>query len=360
MARLDRLQRTYPDRHPATARTLIYSRGGGRTCDQLMTLAQFVALAEEFSGEFTVVDLPFWPYCDGFAAFVKNRICAVPVLPRRGVTFVLRAWERVVRIPPQGMWRGLSRVRERLHWRLTRGLERWAAREPRTGFWVGGGRVGDWENVPGRRREFLHLDDPEVLADLRRHSFTVVCGPRVRCWSYVVRHQDVVRRALRIRDDLAAESAAYVSRLRRDHDFLVGVMVRQGDYRQYLDGRFFFESPVYAAWMREALGLFGSRGRVGFLVASDEPQSARLFSGLPVHFTTGIAGGTGHYLESLAQLGSCDLVMSTASSFGCWGAFIGGVPVLPLVRIGAPLRIDDLLPTLWDCTQHPDLGVAIW
>jgi hypothetical protein len=52
--------------------------------------------------------------------------------------------------------------------------------------------------------------------------------------------------------------------------------------------------------------------------------------------------------------------MSTATSFGCWGAFINRAPVLPLVRIGQPLRAADTLANLWDCTQHPDLKVAIW
>jgi hypothetical protein len=343
-----------------TAHTIIYSRGGGRTCDQLLTLAQFVALAEEFEGEFSIVDVPFWRFGAGFSAFEADRICAVPRNPLpSGLSLVLRAWERITRLSGgESASRG-DRLRSSVHWRLIRLLERAAARGC-AGFWIGDTRLAPWEKAADRRRDFLYLDDPEVLADLRRHRITVVCGPKIRCWDLVVKHAERVRSALRIREEVTQKSRSYVDQLRRRYDFLVGVMVRQSDYREYADGRFFFASDQYAAWMREALEVFRHHGRVGFLVASDEKQDPAAFSGLPVHFGTGFAVGCGHYLENLAELGCCDLVMTTASSFGCWGAFIGRAPVLPLVRPGQPLRARDTLANLWDCTRHPDLKVAIW
>jgi hypothetical protein len=344
-----------------TPGTIIYTRGGGRTCDQLLTLAQFVAFAEHFTGEFVFVDVPFWPFGAGFASFTKDRICAVPSAPSAHVTaLAVRMWERLTRLSDGGAHSPLDRPRNSVHWRLTRGLERMAARTRSMGFWIGDTRLDLWEKVPARRRDFLYLDDPEVLADLQRRRFTVLCGPKIRCWNLVVQHQDVVRRALRIRDDHSAKARAYVGQLRGLYDFVIGVHIRQGDYREYRDGRFFFSSQQYAAWMREALTAFLGRGRVGFLIASDEAQNPAVFAGLPAHFATGSAVGEGHYLESLAELGCCDLVMSTASSFGCWGAFIAGAPILPLVRTDSPLRATDTLATLWDCTRHADMSVAIW
>jgi hypothetical protein len=352
--------RSAGDRAGVSKHTIIYSRGGGRTCDQLLTLAQFVAFVEEFGGEFTVVDVPFWPFGVGFAAFAAARICAVPEAPGWPIAQTLRTWERVTRLSGGRRPSWWDRPRNSVHWRLTRGLEKRAARNPDTGFWIGDTRGEPWEQLPERRRDFLYLDDPEVLADLRRHSLTVVCGPKIRCWDLVKEHEEVVRRTLRIRDDIGSKAKRYVDQLRARYDFLIGVLVRQTDYREYANGRFFFPSEQYAAWMREAQALYADRGPVGFLVASDEAQRPEVFAGLPVHFATGFAVGPGHYLENLAELGGCDVVMTTASSFGCWGAFIGGAPVLPLVRVGQPLKADETLKKLWDCTRHPDLNVAIW
>jgi hypothetical protein len=341
--------------------TIIWSRGGGRTCDQLLRLAQFVAFAEEFAGEFSIVDVPFWPYGADFSAFEANRICAVPGdrLSWR-IAVVLHAWERVTRLSGGKTASFLDRPRNSVHWRLMRSLEKVACRSSSMGFWIADTRADLWEKAPDRHRDLLHLDDPEILADLRRHRVTVLCGEGIRCWDLVVKHEEVVRRTLCIREGLTLKARAYVDRLRQHYDFLIGVVVRQEDYREYQNGRFFFTSEQYAAWMREALAILRDRGRIGFLIASNEAQNAAVFAGLPAHFATGFAVGEGHYLESLAELGCCDLVMTTASSFGCWGAFIGRAPVLPLVRVGQPLRAADTLATLWDCTQHPDMKVAIW
>jgi hypothetical protein len=345
-----------------TKHTIICSRGGGRICDQLLKLAQFVAFTEEFAGEFTIVDVPFWPFGQGFSAFEANRICAVPRNPPSWLgAFALRIWERVTRLSDGKAGWSLNRPRNSIHWRLMRSLEKLASRSRSIGFWIGDTRTDLWEKVPERRRDLLYLDAPEVLADLRQQRLTVLCGPRVRCWRLVVKHQEAVRRTLRIREDLTLKARAYVDGLRREYDFLIGVVVRQGDdYREYRGGRFFFTSEQYAVWMREALASFRDRGRVGFLIASNEPQDLAVFAGLPTHFATGVAVGQGHYLESLAELGCCDLIMTTASSFGVWGAFIGRAPVLPLTRVGEPLRATDALTTLWDCTQHSDMKVTIW
>src|SRR5512139_4275908 len=117
-----------------TTRTIIYSRGGGRTCDQLLTLAQFVAFAHEFAGEFSIVDIPFWPFGSGFAAFESDRVCAVPTLPQsKFVSLLLRAWERITRL--SGGKTLLDRPRSSVHWRLTRALEKAAARRASLGFW---------------------------------------------------------------------------------------------------------------------------------------------------------------------------------------------------------------------------------
>jgi hypothetical protein len=341
--------------------TIIWVRGGGRTCDQLLRLAQFVAFAEEFAAEFSIVDVPFWPYAAGFSAFEANRICAVPrdrLSWRTAV--VLRAWERVTRLSGGKTGSFLDRARNSIHWRIMRSLEKVACRSPSIGFWIGDSRADLWEKAPERRRNLLCLDEPEVLADLRRHRITVLCGEGIRCWSLVVKHEKVVRRTLCIREDLTLKARAYADRLRQQYDFLIGVSVRQEDYREYQGGRFFFTSEQYAAWMREALASFRDRGRIGFLVISNEVQNPAVFAGLPAHFGTGFAVGEGHYLENLAELGCCDLVMTTASAFGCWGAFIGRAPVLPLVRVDQPLRAADTLANLWDCTQHRDMKVAIW
>jgi len=136
--------------------------------------------------------------------------------------------------------------------------------------------------------------------------------------------------------------------------------MRHADYRGYAEGRFFFPTANYAQWMRQAVEIFSDRGRVGIVVASDESPDPAAFAGLPFVFASATGTGKGHYLEDLAEIGMCDVVLATASSFAWWGAFQGARPVIPLTRANQVVRPEDAVQTIWDCVIHPDLRVAIW
>lgn len=340
--------------------TIIYSSGGGRTCDQLMTLAQFVAFRQEFGDEFILVDIPFWPFAAGFAEFQDNRACVIPFDARRNLyTRALTGVEQFTR-RRYSETNYLSRLGNRLGREISNRLEWHMSRRDPEGLWIGDTASDSYPGLLGQRRGFLHLDEPDVLRAFRARRYTVICGPKIRCWSLVRKHKNAIVRSLRVRDDLQIRARGFVEAIRTNYDYLIGVLIRQYDYRRYASGRFFFESPQYASWMKAALTTFKRHGRVGFLIASDEIQDPSVFEGLPFHFCTGAKVGPGHYLENLAELGLCDVVMTPPSSFGCWGAFAGGVPVMPLTRRGQCVSEELLLPDLWSCTQHPEMKVAIW
>jgi hypothetical protein len=212
----------------------------------------------------------------------------------------------------------------------------------------------------GERHPFVHLDSAGILAGLRDRQVTVLCGPKIRAWSLVKKHQTAVVERLRIRTDIRAKAEAFVRALRSRYDYLIGVMVRQGDYRTYRNGEFFFASERYALWMRQALSMFTDKGRVGFIVASDDVQDPSVYQGLPYAFSTGIRGSTGHYLESLAELALCDLILTPPSSFGAWGAFSANAGIIPLVGVNQALRREDQLGSFYDCLRHPVMGRVIW
>jgi hypothetical protein len=324
-------------------------------------LAQFVAFTEEFGVEFSVVDLPFWPFGRGFEAFRHDATCTVPGRGRRGrQSWLLSVFAQLLRPPGRFQPLLLQKVQRHLHRDLAGWLESRASTSPQGRILIGDTVAEPYAHLRATRYDFLYLDAPEVLADFRSRPETIICGPKVRCWSLFKKHHKAVRQRLRIRREIAAKAEAHVTDLRQRYDFLIGVLLRQGDYRTHREGIYYFSTQQYVRWMVQALAAYSDRGRVGFLVTSDEAQDPALFAGLPYAFATGCAGGPGHYLESLAGLGLCDRVMTTASSFGCWGAFIGGVPVLPLTCANQVINPENEIPGLWECTQHADLQPAIW
>ncbi|WP_186775807.1 hypothetical protein [Rubripirellula tenax] len=105
--------------------------------------------------------------------------------------------------------------------------------------------------------------------------------------------------------------------------FTVGVHIRQGDYRTWLDGRFFISPERFGEAMRDVNNC-SEQQDIHFLVCSDESASGQTFQGLDVQFVGGTA------TEDLFVLSGCDLILSTFSSFAYFASFFGNVPIIDL------------------------------
>jgi len=149
-----------------------------------------------------------------------------------------------------------------------------------------------------------------------------------------------VRKELTPSDEYVQLAADFIAHLRTEFDEVVGVMVRQGDYRVWEGGKYFFDSSFYRDRMCEYRRRSNSN-KIAFVIASDEPQNMENYSDLNCFFTTGIAGGGGHYLESFTELSMCDLIITPPSTFSGMAAFLGEVPILP-VYDGCSMSKDDI------------------
>lgn len=106
-------------------------------------------------------------------------------------------------------------------------------------------------------------------------------------------------------------------------ELVIGVHIRQGDFKTYLDGKYYFESEQYATWMGQMQDLFPNK-KVKFLICSNEKQREEVFSQYD-WFT-----GTGNFVEDLYSLSRCDYILGVASTFALWASFYGDTPVLVL------------------------------
>lgn len=247
------------------------------------------------------------------------------------------------RYPPRpSAWPPAPGLRRRLH-RGTDVLRRYARKfRNRTGRWPPLLRVIDigW-------RERCDVDGPEFLALARRPGLLIARGWLFRALGSFERHAETVRNFFTPVARHRRPVAALLGRLRRSADVVVGVHVRHGDYRQFLGGRYFLETAQYAALMRRMRALLAGR-RVAFLVCSNAGQSAETLAGLDV------TPGTGHELEDLYALASCDYLIGPPSTYTMWASFWGRVPLRFILDPDAPLRLEDfqVFRNLHRCTRE--------
>ena len=103
--------------------------------------------------------------------------------------------------------------------------------------------------------------------------------------------------------------------LRKHYSTIIGVHIRQGDYKQYRGGNFYFPDLVYKNIMHHISNQIN--GNACFIICSTDQINCQNFSGL-----TAIQQGQ-RAIEDLYTLSQCDYIFGPPSSFSMWVSFYG-------------------------------------
>jgi hypothetical protein len=290
-------------------RLFVITRRCGRLANRLFLFAQFIAYAEEHGHR--VMNFTFHSYADLFEHLRDDVLCRYPVAPKTWL-------DRTPGLAPL-----IRRTRLFFHGARLAAAVNATVRTSRKVLTL----------VEPPEKTTLYLDDPETEMRLGDARIVLAHGWRFRAPHSVRRHAEVIRSFFKPAPDYERISRQAVSDLRQDADVVVGVHVRQGDYREWKGGRFFYPVARYAEWMRELAAQFPGQ-RVAFLVCSDERRSAEEFPGLKVGF------GTNSSMGDLYALAGCNYLFGPQSTFSQWASFYGNTPIFQLRDREARLERD--------------------
>ena len=273
----------------------------GRIGNRLTLFANLVAYAAEHGHR--LVNVTFHSYAELFETTRRDIYCRYPV-PKQ------QSW--LDRVP--GLARTIRKTRIFVH--IIRRVSLLNEKLP-----LFGKRVVTLREKPGQ--PVILLETPEVQAQIREARVVLVYGWVFRAPEAMRRQAEKVRAYFRPISECERASSEAVVSLRKESEVVIGVHVRQGDYRQWRKGSRFFTIPHYAAWMRELADQLPGR-RVSFLVCSDEPRRPEEFPGLSVGF------GPGSAMGDLYALANCDYILGPVSSYSQWASFYGNKPLYQL------------------------------
>jgi len=295
---------------PKDGKLFVISLRSGRLANRLTLFAQFIALAEEQGHR--IVNFAFHSYAHLFETTRRDIYCRYPVAERR-------SWLDVV----PGVAAALRKTR--ICYQIVCYASIWNEHLP-----IFGKQVVTLREKP--RSNVIPLDGPEVQAQIRDARIVFAHGWPFRVpTSWLQRHAGKIRDYFRPIEEYDRASREAVDRLRRDADIVVGVHIRQGDYRTWRWGRYFFPASRYAGWMQELAAQFPDR-KVAFFVCSDEPRTADEFPGLSVGL------GAGSAMGDLHALAGCDYIFGPQSTFTQWASFYGNKPLFLLNDANARLE----------------------
>jgi hypothetical protein len=182
--------------------------------------------------------------------------------------------------------------------------------------------------------EEVRLDGPEFLEEARRPGILFVQGWQFRDRSNFTRHAEAIRAHFEPLEVFQHNVDVLMKSARAGCDLLVGVHIRHGDYKRFLDGKYFYEIDEYVGVMKRVVGLYPDK-RVGFLICSNVRQKEEDFEGFNFTF------GNDHLIEDMYSFARCDLLLGPPSTYTMWASFYGRVPLYMIEDVRAVPRFDE-------------------
>ncbi|MGH7977505.1 MAG: alpha-1,2-fucosyltransferase [Limisphaerales bacterium] len=282
----------------------------GRLANRLILFANFIALAEEHG--WRVSNVTFHSYAAFFKATHRDIYCRYPVAERKSPLDLIPGVAATIR-------------KTRIFNHAVRAASLWHAR-----LLIFGKSAVTLRESPGRN--VLNLEGGQFQNQIRDARIVFVHGWKFRALDLVERHAEKIRNYFQPLDEFEEPAAGVIAQLRREADIVAGVHIRQGDYRRWLGGRYFFPVTRYAAWMQELAAQFPGQ-RVSFFVCSDEPRNTEEFPGLSTAFGKSP-------VNDLCALAKCDYIVGPVSTFSQWASFYGQKPLLHLRGSGDKIDLE--------------------
>lgn len=104
---------------------------------------------------------------------------------------------------------------------------------------------------------------------------------------------------------------------------VVGVHIRRGDYKEWLNGVYYYTDDEYICILRNIQEQLNAEGKkVRFLLCSNEKIDIDNYKHLDCFIISNTSGS-----QDLYALSKCDYIIGPPSSYSQWASFLGKVPV---------------------------------
>lgn len=126
----------------------------------------------------------------------------------------------------------------------------------------------------------------------------------------------------------------FINNIRTHYDMVIGIHVRRGDYKTWLNGKYFYSDEEYHSVMLKIQSLFSNK-KVAFFISSNERLDIECFKDcscfiLPKSSTS----------MDLYGLSISDYIVGPPSSFSAWASFYGEVPLYILENFENKITLD--------------------
>jgi hypothetical protein len=189
------------------------------------------------------------------------------------------------------------------------------------------------ENIVSKNTE-VNLSDPLIKKKLKK-KIVILNGWNIRDRMSFIKYEKDIKRIFSPSRVHEQNISLFITRLREENEILVGVHIRLGDYADWLGGKYFYSLQVYVQKCLEMLNeLKHLNKKVLFVLCSNASIDLSVFS------RVNVCQSTGHIIEDLYILSSCDFIFGPPSTYSMWASFYGGKPLFHVTNKEKVLKVE--------------------
>lgn len=160
------------------------------------------------------------------------------------------------------------------------------------------------------------------LSELEKSADTIFFdGWLFRNPAGIQKYKKEIRSYFKPRQDIENSVSEHIHKIRDEFSHVVGVHIRQGDYKQWRGGAYFIPQTRVREILDEYLTATNHKStETCFVITSDGPVDTPLFEGLNISVSKENA------VYDLFLLSSTDIIIGSNSTFGAFASYYGNTP----------------------------------
>jgi len=141
----------------------------------------------------------------------------------------------------------------------------------------------------------------------------------------IIKYRQKILKFFKPKKYLTEKVNNFVNPLKSNYEEIIGIHIRQGDYKNFDDGKYFFGQNKIREMLNNFLLNFNkNKEKILFIICSDGNIDEKIFNNLNIKISRNSA------IEDLFILASTNLIIGSNSTFGAFASYLGNIPFIVL------------------------------
>ncbi|MDX2189095.1 MAG: alpha-1,2-fucosyltransferase [Bacteroidota bacterium] len=290
---------------------IIYWNGGGRLGNQLITHAHLLAFILEYPNQFLLINTKFWYFND---LFPFSHIYPKPnAVYLKTLDFLLK----ICQLFPRKIFRFFTDIIKMISFKRSN------------------------INIIKIKND---NDSIKLTPKIFESDNTFLEGFRFRNWNLLHKHKSQILAKIQPNQKFKLISTNFINKLHLKSNFIIGVYIRQQDYKVWLNGKYHFELTTYIKWINECEKVFESENPLFIIVGDDAEVCIQVKNEVKnVAISNGDPLGKENYVVNMINLSKCNLIITPPSTFSGWASFMNNTPMIILKSENQIIQKEDIV-----------------